>query len=129
MDGFEPPTSALTVRRSTLELHGYLMLSLSRVDLNHELPRSKRGALPVELQLKPREKESNLQPPGSEPGVLPVELSLTFAHMGVRLDSNQQPRAYEAHALPLSYAPNLFTGPQAGFEPATGRLRGDCSAI
>lgn len=71
---------------------------------------------------KPREKESNLQLPGSEPGVLPVELSLkcfadpfirnsTFAighfpPLGERLDSNQQPEAYEAPALPLSYAPN-----------------------
>lgn len=50
---------------------------------------------------KPREKDLNLQPPGSEPGVLPIELSL----MGERLDSNQQPEAYEAPALPLSYAP------------------------
>ena len=43
----------------------------------------------------------NLQLPGSEPGVLPIELSLN----GRRLDSNQHPTAYEAAALPLSYAP------------------------
>ena len=53
-----------------------------------------------------REKGSNLQPPGSEPGVLPIELSLTEIDLtGSRLDSNQQPEAYEASALPLSYAP------------------------
>ena len=68
----------------------------------------------------------NLQPPGSEPGVLPIELSLKVNSecrfpiwicirqsaianrhfpLGERLDSNQQPEAYEAPALPLSYAP------------------------
>ena len=55
-----------------------------------------------------REKDSNLQPPGSEPGVLPIELSLTEIDLtGSRLDSNQQPEAYEASALPLSYAPEF----------------------
>ena len=73
----------------------------------------------------PREKDLNLQLPGSEPGVLPVELSL----MDERLDSNQQPEAYEAPALPLSYAPEAsVSGPRPGIEPGTCRLRGDRSA-
>jgi hypothetical protein len=48
--------------------------------------------------------------------------------MGERLDSNQQPEAYEAPALPLSYAPDDSKEPRAGIEPAIGRLRDDCSA-
>jgi hypothetical protein len=75
-----------------------------------------------------REKDLNLQLLGSEPSVLPVELSLrSKSEVGERLESNQQPEAYEASALPLSYAPD-FLYPRAGIEPAIGRLRGDCSA-
>ena len=49
--------------------------------------------------------------------------------MGERLESNQQPEAYEASALPLSYTPELLPEPRAGVEPAIGRLRDDCSAL
>ena len=79
----------------------------------------------------------NLQPLGSEPSVLPIEPSLkikcrmqnkdrlarflillsefiilhsSFPILGERLDSNQQPEAYEAPALPLSYAPEKAAG-------------------
>ena len=74
---------------------------------------SKTDVLPVGRRLSLvqfREKDSNLQSLGSEPRVLPVKLSLSRRtasppQMGERLDSNQQPEAYEAPALPLSYAP------------------------
>ena len=63
------------------------------------------------MRPKFREKDSNPQLLGSEPSVLPVELSLSLRvpRMGERLDSNQQPEAYEAPALPLSYAPVVNT--------------------
>src|SRR6266568_960535 len=66
-----------------------------------------------------REKDSNLQLSGSEPDVLPFELSLKFSGrrarcppraMGERSESNRQPEAYEAPALPLSYAPEIVHG-------------------
>src|SRR5687768_11814559 len=60
-DGFEPPPWRLTAARSTVELHGCVIVHLSR------------------------------------------------PYMGERLDSNQQPEAYEAPALPLSYAPVVNT--------------------
>jgi hypothetical protein len=41
-------------------------------------------------------------------------------HMGERLDSNQQPWAYEARALPLSYAPGMWT---PGIEPGLRALQ------
>ena len=65
---------------------------------------SEAGDIGRSFPKKPREKDSNLQLPGSEPGVLPIELSLNRR----RLDSNQHPAAYEAAALPLSYAPSTI---------------------
>ena len=120
-----------------LSYMGNINDQLSRMDLNHHLRSSKPGILPIGPQLKPPagprtrpvghrfgEKDSNPQPSGSEPGVLPLELSLIRR----RLDSNQHPTAYEAVALPLSYAPiNSQSRPHAGVEPATSALRGRCS--
>src|SRR5207302_299512 len=68
------------------------------LDSSRPPPRGRREQL--------REKDLNLQLPGSEPGVLPVELPLT----GRRLELNQHPAAYEAAALPLSYAPEMHEG-------------------
>jgi hypothetical protein len=82
--------------------HGLRIQSPAFYPLNHGSSAPPRTRARATL----REKGSNLQPPGSEPGVLPIELSLTEIDLtGSRLDSNQQPEAYEASALPLSYAP------------------------
>jgi hypothetical protein len=86
--------------------HGLRIQSPAFYPLNHGSSAPPRRGARARATL--REKGSNLQPPGSEPGVLPIELSLTEIGLtGRRLESNQQPEAYEASALPLSYAPEF----------------------
>lgn len=56
------------------------------------------------------------EPPGMSPGAF---------SMGERLDSNQQPTAYEAAALPLSYAPKISRGQHTrGNSPGRSALEG-----
>lgn len=81
-------------------------------DLNLQPPGSEPGVLPIELSLKkgslPRAlTRTGLTVAGKEnrPAPAPRSHARRQFPLGERLDSNQQPEAYEAPALPLSYAP------------------------